>query len=155
MASAGQEVNHLDALCGEEVPDIWDSAYVIVDFASGARAMLELCMYAEGSKYREERSTFCQHRRFFEVVRGRAAPEVTLEDGTWAVRLGLAAQRAALSGQAVVLQPLRLLQNGFNPAAILPFSGGSARSERGCRFHSGECRGKSINPTAGEEWRSA
>ncbi len=53
-ASAGQEVNHLDERYNDEMPDIWDSAYVIVDFASGARAMLELCMYAEGSRYQEE-----------------------------------------------------------------------------------------------------
>ena len=54
MASAGQAVNHLDERYGGEVPDIWDNAYVIVDFAGGARAMLELCMFAEGSRYQEE-----------------------------------------------------------------------------------------------------
>lgn len=54
MASAGQAVNHLDESYGGETPDIWDSAYVIVDFSRGARAMLELCMYAEGSTYQEE-----------------------------------------------------------------------------------------------------
>ena len=47
MASAGQDVNHI----GEA--DVWDNAYVIVDFAKGARAMLELCMFAEGSEYQE------------------------------------------------------------------------------------------------------
>jgi predicted dehydrogenase len=56
MASAGQAVNHLDERYGEQVPDVWDSAYVIVDFAGGARAMLELCMFAEGSRYQEELS---------------------------------------------------------------------------------------------------
>ena len=30
-----------------------DNGYVIVDFAKGARAMLELCMFAEGSRYQE------------------------------------------------------------------------------------------------------
>ena len=54
MASGGQAVNHLDESYGGEVPDIWDHAYVIVDFASGLRAMLELCMFAEGSRYQEE-----------------------------------------------------------------------------------------------------
>jgi predicted dehydrogenase len=54
MASGGQAVNHLDERYGGEVPDIWDHAYVIVDFASGLRAMLELCMFAEGSRYQEE-----------------------------------------------------------------------------------------------------
>jgi myo-inositol 2-dehydrogenase/D-chiro-inositol 1-dehydrogenase len=54
MASAGQAVNHLDERYGGETPDIWDHGYVIVDFARGARAMLELCMFAEGSDYQEE-----------------------------------------------------------------------------------------------------
>ena len=54
MASAGQGFNHLEERYNEEVPDIWDHGYVIVDFAKGARAMLELCMFAEGSRYQEE-----------------------------------------------------------------------------------------------------
>ncbi len=54
MASAGQAVNHLDERYDGETPDIWDHGYVLVDFASGARAMLELCMFAEGSRYQEE-----------------------------------------------------------------------------------------------------
>ena len=47
-ASAGQDVNHLDELYDGQTPDIWDAGFVIVDFENGARAMLELCMYAEG-----------------------------------------------------------------------------------------------------------
>ncbi|SER56082.1 Predicted dehydrogenase [Tranquillimonas rosea] len=54
MASAGQEVNHMAESYEAGTPDIWDSAYVICDFAGGARAMLELCMYAEGSRFQEE-----------------------------------------------------------------------------------------------------
>jgi predicted dehydrogenase len=54
MASGGQGANHLDESYGGETPDIWDNAYVIVDFANGLRAMLELCMFAEGSRYQEE-----------------------------------------------------------------------------------------------------
>lgn len=54
MASAGQTLNHLDEKYDGEVPDIWDSGYVIVDFDSGARAMLELCMFAEGAEFQEE-----------------------------------------------------------------------------------------------------
>lgn len=54
MASAGQAVNHLDERYDGETPDIWDHGYVLVDFASGARAMLELCMFADGSRYQEE-----------------------------------------------------------------------------------------------------
>lgn len=54
MASAGQTLNHLNESYDGRVPDIWDNGYVIVDFDSGARAMLELCMFAEGSEYQEE-----------------------------------------------------------------------------------------------------
>lgn len=54
MASGGQAVNHLDEVYSGQTPDIWDHAYVIVDFESGMRAMLELCMFAEGSRYQEE-----------------------------------------------------------------------------------------------------
>ena len=54
MASAGQDVNHKDEVVDGRTPDIWDNAYVIVDFANGVRAMLELCMFAEGSRYQEE-----------------------------------------------------------------------------------------------------
>ena len=54
MASGGQSVNHKDESYAGARPDVWDSAYVLVDFASGARAMLELCMFAEGSRYQEE-----------------------------------------------------------------------------------------------------
>lgn len=54
MASAGQSLNHIDERYDGVAPDIWDNGYVIIDFAKGARAMLELCMFAEGSKYQEE-----------------------------------------------------------------------------------------------------
>ena len=56
MASAGQAVNHLDEDYDGKVPDIIDSAFVIVEFAKGARAMLDLCMFAEGAQYQEELS---------------------------------------------------------------------------------------------------
>jgi myo-inositol 2-dehydrogenase / D-chiro-inositol 1-dehydrogenase len=53
FASGGQRVNHLDEEYdgphGRTVPDILDSAYVIVEYPSGARASLDLCMFAENS----------------------------------------------------------------------------------------------------------
>lgn len=163
MASASQMVNHLDEAYAGARPDIWDAGYVIVDFDSGARAMLELCMFAEGAQYQEVISavgpagkieafvpgpgrfwtstdpvpisqlvisprspkgprtielpvdagllaagdhngaTFYQHQKFCEVVRGNAAPEVSLSDGAQAVALGHAAQESARTGQAVLL----------------------------------------------------
>ncbi len=54
MASAGQSHNHLDETYNSETPDIWDNGFVIVNFENGTRALLELCMFAEGSRYQEE-----------------------------------------------------------------------------------------------------
>jgi myo-inositol 2-dehydrogenase / D-chiro-inositol 1-dehydrogenase len=49
FASGGQRVNHLDERYEGRTPDILDSAFVVVEFPSGARAMLDLCMFAENS----------------------------------------------------------------------------------------------------------
>lgn len=164
MASAGQDVNHLTEAYEGETPDIWDAGFVIVDFDNGARAMLELCMYAEGSTYQEEitgvgpdgkiearvpgprrfwpthlgeppvsqvivsprqpkgpqmieipvdptlqtagdhnGSTFYQHARFLDIVRSGGWPEVSLHDGMMAVKMGLAAQVSATTGQAAAM----------------------------------------------------
>ena len=170
MASGGQAVNHLDEAYNGETPDIWDNAYVIVDFENGMRAMLELCMFAEGSRYQEEisavgptgkieclvpgpgrfwpahlgpapvpqvivsprnpagpmvldvpvdpsllaagdhnGSTFYQHRGFAEVVVHFAHPQVGLEDGWWAVAIGMAAQISASEGRVIGAEELRAL----------------------------------------------
>ena len=53
-ASGGQNHNHTDEIYDGQKPDILDNAYVIVDFPRGRRALLELCMFAEGSRYQEE-----------------------------------------------------------------------------------------------------
>jgi myo-inositol 2-dehydrogenase / D-chiro-inositol 1-dehydrogenase len=54
FGSGGQDVNHLDERYGGETPDILDNAFVIVDFAGGVRALLDLCMFAEASPDQEE-----------------------------------------------------------------------------------------------------
>ena len=76
-ASAGVDHNHLDERYSEGTPDILDNAYVIVDFAGGQRAMLELCMFAEGSRYQEEISVVGPHGKVecFVPGPGRFWPE--------------------------------------------------------------------------------
>ncbi|MBM3604492.1 MAG: Gfo/Idh/MocA family oxidoreductase [Alphaproteobacteria bacterium] len=168
MATGGQALNHLDEDYQGEVPDIFDHGYVAVEFRNGVRAMLELCMFAEGARYQEEisaigpkgkiealvpgpgrfwpkdlgappvaqvivsprapkgpqvreipvdpalleagdhnGSTFYQHQRFLQLVRGeRAAPEVSARDGKWAVLMGLAAQRAMTEGRVVEMSEM-------------------------------------------------
>jgi predicted dehydrogenase len=170
MASGGQAVNHLDEVYGGQRSDIWDHAYVIVDFENGMRAMLELCMFAEGARYQEEisavgpkgkieclvpgpgrfwpahlgpapvpqvivsprnpagpmvldvpvdpnllaagdhnGSTFYQHRGFADVVAHGVRPDVGLDDGWWAVAMGMAAQLSASTGRAIGAEELRAM----------------------------------------------
>ena len=54
FASGGQDVNHLQEVYEGETSDILDNAYVIVNYANGARALLDLCMFAEGSEHEQE-----------------------------------------------------------------------------------------------------
>jgi len=61
VASGGQALNHLNEVYDGETSDILDNAYVIVEFASGARALLEICMFAEASKHQEEISLVGTH----------------------------------------------------------------------------------------------
>ncbi len=179
MASAGQAVNHREERIAGQAPDIWDHGYAMVEFSRGTRAMLELCMFAEGSRYQEEicaigpngkieclvpgptrfwprdlgtpptpqlivsprapkgprvlelpidpvlllagdhnGSTYYQHARFNAVVRGEGAPEVSLDDGWWAVAMGLAAQESARSGRAVNLSEVAYVPRpAVEPAA--------------------------------------
>ncbi len=51
--SGAMDVNHLDERYGGRTPDIIDNAFATVDFANGARAMLDLCMFAEGAEEQE------------------------------------------------------------------------------------------------------
>jgi predicted dehydrogenase len=53
FCSGAMDVNHLDERYGGERPDIIDNSYTVVDFDCGARAMLELCMFAEGEEQQE------------------------------------------------------------------------------------------------------
>ncbi|MCC5962725.1 MAG: Gfo/Idh/MocA family oxidoreductase [Rhodobacteraceae bacterium] len=76
-ASGGADVNHREERYDGRVPDIVDHAYVTVDFASGTRAMLELCMFAEGSHWQEVVSVTGDRARLDACVPGpaRFAPD--------------------------------------------------------------------------------
>ncbi|PAX07405.1 oxidoreductase [Sphingomonas lenta] len=54
--SGAMDVNHLDERYGGERPDIIDNSFTTVDFDNGSRAMLDLCMFAEGAEHQEEMS---------------------------------------------------------------------------------------------------
>jgi predicted dehydrogenase len=53
FCSGAMDVNHLDERYGGERPDIIDNSFTVVDFAGGARAMLDLSMFAEGEREQE------------------------------------------------------------------------------------------------------
>jgi predicted dehydrogenase len=53
FCSGAMDVNHLDETYNGRTPDIIDNAFVTVDFTNGTRAMLDLCMFAEGMQEQE------------------------------------------------------------------------------------------------------
>jgi len=53
-ASAAMDVNHLEEVYDGQRPDILDNGFVTVDFASGSRGLLDLCMFAEASRNEQE-----------------------------------------------------------------------------------------------------
>lgn len=52
-ASGGQNVNHLDEKYDGRAANMIDNAFVILDYPGDIRAMLDLCMFAEGSYDKE------------------------------------------------------------------------------------------------------
>jgi myo-inositol 2-dehydrogenase/D-chiro-inositol 1-dehydrogenase len=104
MASGAQDVNHLDERYGGERPDILDNALVIVDYPGGARASLDLCMFAESSTNQEELS----------VVGDLGKAEAFLPSATF--RLGLrSAGPAGVTEEVVTDQRVR--HQGFHHGA--------------------------------------
>ena len=49
FASGDQSVNHLDEVYDGKQANMLDNAFVILEYANGARGMLDLCMFGEGS----------------------------------------------------------------------------------------------------------
>lgn len=66
--SGAMDVNHLDERYGGETPDIIDNSYTVVDFADGTRALLDLCMFAEGAEHQEEISATGDKARLDVIV---------------------------------------------------------------------------------------
>ena len=155
MASGAQDVNHLDERYAGRTPDILDNVFVIVDYPSGARAMLDLCMFAEATDEQEEisvvgelgkvesrlpsnsllagrrgehwiggverttvhdgrighkglhhGSSYIEHLLFAEAIRSGGRPEVTLDDGYWAVAIGAAAHLSIDAGRPIELREI-------------------------------------------------
>ncbi|MBB2176203.1 Gfo/Idh/MocA family protein [Gluconacetobacter johannae] len=79
FCSGAADVNHLDERYGGERPDILDNSYTIVDFDNGVRAMLDLCMFADGSEEQEQ----------LVAIGDRAKLEVGIPSGvvTWSPRV--------------------------------------------------------------------
>lgn len=71
FCSGGADVNHFDERYGGEQPDIIDNSYTVVEFEGGVRAMLDLCMFAEGEQQQEAVA----------AVGDRAKLEVTIPSG--------------------------------------------------------------------------
>lgn len=61
--SGSMDVNHLDERYGGERPDIIDNSFTVVDFANGVRALLDLCMFADGAQHQEEMSATGEQAR--------------------------------------------------------------------------------------------
>ena len=78
-ASAGADVNHRDEVYGGQTPDIIDNAFVVVDFENGARGMLDLCMFAEGSYWQERIAVTGEKARLEALIPG---PARFLPDGS-------------------------------------------------------------------------
>lgn len=71
-ASAGVDVNHRDERYMGRTPDIVDNAFVVVDFENGARGMLDLCMFAEGSYWQESIAVTGENARLEAFIPGPA-----------------------------------------------------------------------------------
>lgn len=54
--SGAMDVNHRDERYDGRTPDIIDNSFTTVDFSNGVRAMLDLCMFADGAEHQEEMS---------------------------------------------------------------------------------------------------
>ena len=103
FASGAQRVNHLDESYGGRTPDIPDNAYGIVEYPSGARAMLDLCMFAENSVDNEHITVVGDEGKLESLL-----PSMTLRYGRredWGTRkCGARRPAAARDGDALIAE---------------------------------------------------
>ena len=52
-AIGGHAINHMDERYEGRVPDVIDHCFATISFSNGVSAALELCMFAEGSRFQE------------------------------------------------------------------------------------------------------
>lgn len=52
--SGAMDVNHREESYNGQTPDILDNSFTTVDFEGGTRALLDLCMFADGAEQQEE-----------------------------------------------------------------------------------------------------
>jgi myo-inositol 2-dehydrogenase/D-chiro-inositol 1-dehydrogenase len=71
-ASGAADVNFRDERYDGRTPDILDNGFVVVDFDNGVRGMLELCMFAEGSRWQEAISVIGDSAKAEALVPGPA-----------------------------------------------------------------------------------
>ena len=72
FASGAMDLNHRDERYEGATPDIIDNAFVVVDFANGVRASLDLCMFAEGARWQEIVTATCTDGQAAALVPGPA-----------------------------------------------------------------------------------
>ena len=124
-ASAGVDVNHLDERYGGAVPDIIDNAFVVVDFANGARGMLDLCMFAEGSYWQEVISVTGTKARVDACIPGSArfspdgkerASQIVISDRVTkqVITHDVEVDHAVLSAGIITAQPISSTKNFLN-----------------------------------------
>jgi len=104
FASGNQDVNHLDEFYDGKRSDILDNAFVIVDYQNGVRGMLDLSMFAEGSKNEQEISVVCSNAKL----------EALITESK--VRIGLRANGASGVEEFTVEQPHGVVA-GFHAGA--------------------------------------
>ena len=114
-ASAGQDVNHLDERYRGRRPDLVDNAFVVVEFEGGARGMLDLCMFAEGSHWQETIAITGDRARIEARVPGPARFSASGEER--AAELSVARRAGRIETREAVTVDHRILRAGDHHGA--------------------------------------